>query len=92
MCSLEFIIRCGSPWLKTQILYLLLETSYSLATQTKMRPAKYIMKADDDAFLGLMKLYLASREMHLMASWMVLFFPNQHPIGTRTADSTEAFI
>ena len=33
-----------------------------------MRPAKYIMKADEDAFLGLMKLYLASREMHLMAS------------------------
>jgi len=49
-------------------LYLLLETSCNLTMQTKMRPAKYTMKADDDAFLGLMKFYLASREMHLMAS------------------------
>lgn len=45
------IVRCGSPWLKIQILYLLIETSCFLTMQTKILPAKFIMKTDDDAFV-----------------------------------------
>lgn len=49
--SLEFTISYGTPALQNENFLYAYQMSYFLNIQTKVLPAKYIMKTDDDAFV-----------------------------------------